>query len=75
MLEDNENVQKAFRIAIKKRYYLTVARQYPSLIKDLPGNIFSSQGGLSEPYIYNERLEGDQFFRKTSEEEQKDQKA
>ena len=75
-LDKNELVQKAFRLAIKKKYYLPLARQYPSLVKDLPGNILEQQGGLLKPYIYSEETEeGDPFFRIDSQEEQKNEKA
>lgn len=52
-----------FRIAIKRRYYIKCMRDYLPLFKGMKGNILDTHfpGGLSQPYLYSDKLEEDPF--------------
>ena len=69
-----DQVEKAFRIEVKKRYYLTCVRDYLHLFKDFNDGILAMHfsGGLKEPYIYNSNLieEGNPFVRNPAEGEE-----
>ena len=51
-------VERAFRLEVKKRYYLTCVRDYLHLFKGLDDGILGQHfhGGLKEPYIYNSSM-------------------
>ena len=69
-------VERAFRLELKKRYYLTCVRDYLHLFKGFDDGILGQHflGGLKEPYIYNANLaeEGDPFCRTADNEESKE---
>ncbi len=70
-----ELVERAFRIQVKKRYYLTCVRDYLTLFKGFEKGILALHFsyGLKEPYVYNANLieGGDPFFSPGKDEEQK----
>lgn len=51
-------VERAYRLALKKRYYVKCVRDYLHLFKGMEGGILGAYntGGLSEPYIYNSSM-------------------
>ena len=69
-------VERAFRIEVKKRYYLTCVRDYLHLFKGFEDGILGQHfpGGLKEPYIYNANMieEGNPFCRTPEDEESKE---
>lgn len=69
-------MENAFRLELKKRYYLTCVRDYLHLFKGLDDGILGQHfhGGLKEPYIYNASMieEGDPFGRTPDDEESKE---
>jgi len=46
-----EEVERAYRLAVKRRYYLTCMREYVTLFKG--SEILQTKGGLTSPYIYS----------------------
>ena len=61
---DGDAAQDAFRLAVKKRFYIREQHLFPGAADKLKRD----KGGLSEPYIYNEIMEDDQFARKVEED-------
>lgn len=64
-----EEVERAYRLAVKRRYYLTCMREYVTLFKG--SEVLQTKGGLTSPYIYSAILfeEGrDPFCREESKE-------
>eukprot|EP00347_Sterkiella_histriomuscorum_P005759 403355378 len=75
-LEKNDSAQRAFRIQVKKRYYVRLVKDHIKLFTDTDNQILGSrEGGLKEPYLFNDQLEENPFFRdRHADEEQKDNK-
>ena len=64
-----EEVERAYRLAVKRRYYLTCMREYVTLFKG--SEVLQTKGGLTSPYIYSASLleEGrDPFCQEESKE-------
>ena len=72
VLDTNTTVQTAFRLYVKKRYYIREVKNYMVLFKGQDDNILVNAGGLKEPYIFNSEIEENPFCR--GEEEKRDQK-
>jgi len=70
-----DQLERAFRMEVKKRYYLTCLRDYMYIFKGFENGILTHHfsGGLKEPYIYNSNMieTGNPFVRSPEEEESK----
>jgi hypothetical protein len=56
-------IERAFRVSLKRRYYLVQIREYLTLFKNIEGGIlqYHSPGGLTKPYVYNGNSSEDPF--------------
>ena len=55
------DAEKAFRLAVKRRYFIRCMKTYVELFQHKKDRITPKVGGIKEPYIYNDLLEDDQF--------------
>jgi hypothetical protein len=60
-LDNNANVEKTYRLSVKRRLYVRCMRVYAELFKGKSTEMLNSKGGLDKPYFYNDLLEGDKF--------------
>lgn len=68
-LAKNPNVEKEYRICVKKRLYIRCMNSYAELFRGSKEKVCPKTGGIQAPYIYNDLLEDDQFAQKTGDQE------
>ncbi len=56
-------MNKAFRLLVKKRFYIRCVRDYLALFKGIETGLLGKKGGLAEPYIYYSDFEENPFTR------------
>ena len=56
-------------MAIKRRFYIRCMKVYVELFQGKKEKLINKQGGIQEPYLWNDLLEDDQFGRNLAGEE------